>query len=185
MISKLDAEPLDLGIRVTWALSNRSVFTSLVLERSPAETGPWTALHAELRDDAGVTTADDQSAEAGQVYYYRLVGTTNAGMSSVFGPVKGTAGAPKEFSLSAAWPNPSKGAVSMNFTVAKTAHVRLSVLDLQGREVSVLSDGQFTPGRYQVKWDGRTDNGQVPAGVYFVRYITPEKKFVSRVTIAR
>jgi hypothetical protein len=73
----------------------------------------------------------------------------------------------------------------MNFAVAKTTHVTLDVVDLQGRQVSVLADQVFAPGRYQLKWDGRSDRGQVPAGVYFVRFLTGEKKFVSRVTIAR
>ena len=83
------------------------------------------------------------------------------------------------------WPNPSKGAFAARFTVAKEAKVRLSVLDLQGREVTVLAQGVYKPGRYQVNWDGRGERGDVPAGVYFVRYLSPEKKLVSRVTIAR
>ena len=59
------------------------------------------------------------------------------------------------------------------------------MLDLQGREVAVLANGGFTPGRHEIHWDGRTDHGQVPAGLYFVRYVTPAKKLVTRVTIAR
>jgi len=73
----------------------------------------------------------------------------------------------------------------MNFAVARTAHVKLSVIDLQGREMSVLADQDFAPGRYQATWDGRSDRGAVPAGVYFVRFTTPEKNIVQRVTIAR
>ena len=73
----------------------------------------------------------------------------------------------------------------MAITVARAAPVRLSVVDVQGREVAVLANRDFAPGRYEIKWDGRTDHGPVAAGLYFVRYVTPERKLVSRVTIAR
>ena len=36
-----------------------------------------------------------------------------------------------------------------------------------------------------VNWDGRTGQGPVAAGVYFVRYVTPDQRFVSRVAIVR
>ena len=51
-------------------------FTSLGLERSPAEVGPWLAVNVDVRDDAGMTVAEDKATEAGQTYFYRLVGTT-------------------------------------------------------------------------------------------------------------
>jgi hypothetical protein len=183
-VAQLSARAADFGVEVSWALVDPSLFTNLELQRSTVEAGTWTTLDAQLRLASGTAVASDRSAESGRTYFYRLVGTTAAGTQAIFGPIPGSSGAPKEFALSAAWPNPSKAGVSLNFTVAKTAHVRLSVLDLQGREVSVLRDGEFTPGRYQVKWDGTSDHGAVPAGVYFVRCITPDRKFVSRVTIA-
>jgi hypothetical protein len=132
-----------------------------------------------------VTVADDPSVQPSQTYYYRVVGTMSGGTQAVYGPVQGTAAAPREFALSGAWPNPSRGAMTMAITVAKPAAVRLSVVDLQGREVAVLADRGFAPGRYEIHWDGRTDHGQAPAGLYFVRYVTPERQLVSRVAIAR
>jgi len=184
VITSLGAETIDLGIRVHWALAAQAQFTSITLERSAGETGPWAMIDAAISESNGETVADDHTAQAGQTYWYRLVGTTATGQTATFGPVQGTAGAPREFALSAAWPNPSRGPVTMDFSVAKSAHVTLDVVDLQGRQVSVLADREFSAGRYQLKWDGRSDRGQVPAGVYFVRFITGEKKLVSRVTIA-
>ena len=73
----------------------------------------------------------------------------------------------------------------LTFSVPRSAHVSLSVVDLQGREVTSLADGQFKAGRYQVNWDGRSDRGPVPAGLYFVRFISPDKQLVSRITITR
>ena len=60
------AETGDFGVRVSWALSNRTVFTSLVLERAAAEAGPWNAVTADIRDDAGVTVAEDKTADTAE-----------------------------------------------------------------------------------------------------------------------
>ena len=185
VITELTAETLDQGISLKWAFSNRSLFARLDLQRSVADAGPWIDIVATMREDGNSTVAIDRSAEAGQSYYYRLVGTTSTGVQAVFGPVKGTAGAPQEFALSAVWPNPTRGAFSLRFSVARPTNVRLSVLDLQGREVSVLTEGAYRPGRYQADWDGRMGRGVAPAGLYFVRLVTPEQKFVSRVVVAR
>ena len=48
---------------------------------------------------------------------------------------------------------------------AKRGAVRLSVLDVQGREVAVLIRGEQQAGRYQAVWDGRTTRGEAPEGV--------------------
>ena len=185
VITELDAEAVDLGVQIKWAFAARNAFTSVVIERSPSESGPWVAVSAEMNEVGDATVAVDRSAEAGQTYFYRLRGTTASGNVATFGPVKGTAGAPKEFALSAIWPNPSRGPVAMTFSVPRSAHVSLSVVDLQGREMSSLAEGQFKAGRYQINWDGRSDRGPVPAGLYFVRFITPDKKLVSRIAITR
>jgi hypothetical protein len=184
LVTKLAAEPIESGVRVSWAVK-RGLFSNLELQRSRSETGEFVPLNVSLREESGLTVAEDNAAEPGSSYFYRLVGTTNSGAQTSYGPVRGTAGVPKEFAFSGAWPNPSRGALTMAITLPRASSVRLSVIDLQGREVAVLADGAFAPGRHEVRWDGRTDRGQVPAGLYFLRYVTPDRKLVSRVTIAR
>jgi hypothetical protein len=183
VLTQLDAETLDEGVSLRWAFNERNVFTSFTLERSATESGPWTTVPAELREDQGVTVAVDRTTEAGATYFYRLIGTTQVGTQAVFGPVKGRAGAPREFALSSAWPNPSHGPVSLQFAMPRATHVKLSVVDLMGREMAVLVDGTHKAGRFQVDWDGRSDHGAVPAGLYFIRFVTPEKKLTTRVAI--
>jgi len=73
----------------------------------------------------------------------------------------------------------------MVFSVPRSAAVRLSVVDLQGREVAVLVNGTYHAGRFQVNWDGRSDRGAVPAGLYFVRFSSPDRNVVTRVAISK
>ena len=186
VITRLDAIPLDAGIAVKWGLANRSVFTTVQVERSDAEVGPYLALAADIHEEGELTVAVDRTVEPARTYWYRLVATTNAGSRAVFGPVSGSAAAPREFALRAVWPNPTRAGFTTHFAVATSAMIRLSVADLQGREVVALAKGQYAPGLYQVAWDGRTDRGGlVTPGMYFVRLQARGKTLVTRFAITR
>ncbi len=76
---------------------------------------------------------------------------------------------PGEFALRRVWPNPAHVAVSVDYAIPAESKVRLSLVDLQGREVAVLADGVQAAGRYQARCDGRANGAPLPAGVYFVR----------------
>jgi hypothetical protein len=155
----------------------------MALERSEAVTGPWVALSTDMTAQGDMTVAVDRTVAAGQTYWYRLVGTTAAGTQAVFGPVSATASVPMEFALSGIWPNPSHGSLKFEFAVPRMAMLRLTVVDLQGRAVQSLANGTFAPGRYQLSWDGMTDRGKAPAGVYFVRYESGSQKIVKRFSL--
>jgi len=51
--------------------------------------------------------------------------------------------------------------------------VSLKIYDILGREVATLLNGEeMNPGRYTVRWLGRTDYGiPVATGVYFYRIV--------------
>ncbi len=75
--------------------------------------------------------------------------------------------------LSRPTPNPSAGGTELEFTLPQTGSVRIEVLDLSGRRMW-SSEATFAPGAHSLRWDGRTTSGgSVPAGVYFVRLVTP------------
>jgi len=186
IVTKLESYPIDGGVQLKWALGVRGVFQSISLERADNETGPWVAVNAQISTDGDQTVAVDNTAAAAHSYWYRLVGTTAQGQQASLGTVQGTAGAPHEFALRSAWPNPMHGVTGMTteFSIARAANITLAVHDLQGRVVTTLAKGMYQAGRYQVKWDGRTDQGRVAAGVYFLRLTTPEKAFTTRLVVA-
>jgi hypothetical protein len=65
-------------------------------------------------------------------------------------------------------PNPFSSGTILSYTIPREGHVRLSVYDVQGREVTVLVDGVVRPGRESAEWDGLDRNGRRAApGVYF------------------
>jgi hypothetical protein len=77
---------------------------------------------------------------------------------------------PVEFVLCQNYPNPFNAATVMEFAVERRAHVRLTVVDLLGRQVAMLADEVMPAGTHQATWDGRAYDGtEVATGVYFYR----------------
>ncbi len=92
-------------------------------------------------------------------------------------------GIPASFAIVRTWPNPAPGSVNVDFTVPYAAPVRLSILDLQGREVAVLADGLQSAGTHRARWNGLVDGRRAGAGLYFVRYRVPGKVLASRISV--
>ncbi len=70
------------------------------------------------------------------------------------------------FSISA-YPNPFTRAATFNFNIYDAGQVRISLLDITGREVDVLADRSFTKGEHQIYYENRT----LKAGSYFCRIL--------------
>ena len=88
---------------------------------------------------------------------YRLSATAPGGAVTRFGPVPASAGGEVvAFALAPVTPNPSRGAARIDYAVAREARVRLTVIDVLGREVATLVDGMQTPGRHQAIWTGES-----------------------------
>ncbi len=72
------------------------------------------------------------------------------------------------FALAPNAPNPFRSSTRVHFSLPRAGHVRLSVLDVSGRVVRTLLDGETTAGRHDAEWDGRDATGRsVSSGVYF------------------
>jgi hypothetical protein len=57
----------------------------------------------------------------------------------------------------------------IGFSLAVQGPVRITVMDVQGREAAVLLDGTRPAGRYEARWDGLAAGVPAPSGVYLVR----------------
>jgi hypothetical protein len=81
---------------------------------------------------------------------------------------------PSRSGLTELRPNPFHGSTAIGYQLARAGRVRLSILDLRGRECARLRDEESAPGSHTITWNGRDQQGrELPPGVYFVRLEAP------------
>ena len=172
LLSLFEATWIGEGVELRLEFGEPDRITGWRLERADAAGGPWTPVAAARRDLAATIVLLDRGVEPGRTYRYRLIVYHLDGSTLTFGPLIVTA-AVRAFALESLVPNPSTGPVEVEFTVTREAHVRLTVLDLQGRQLALLADGVYPPGRYPKPWNGTTASGRARPGLYFVRLEWP------------
>ncbi len=185
LLSTFVANSTPQGIELHWQLANPGSFSSISVERATSGAGPWDVLGAPIANADGFTLVDNGVVD-GQSYLYRLQGVNTRGTVTTLGQITGTAGqAITEFAISRIAPNPSRGQTTVEFTVPRSANVKVAVLDVQGREVVTLANGQHAPGRYQLSWSGEAHGRRAASGLYFVRIQAPGVQLTRRVIISR
>lgn len=72
--------------------------------------------------------------------------------------------------LEPAAPNPSGAEIALAFTVGRAGRGKLEVVDVAGRHVRTLAEGEMAAGQHALVWDRRDGAGrEVAPGVYFAR----------------
>jgi enediyne biosynthesis protein E4 len=79
-------------------------------------------------------------------------------------------GAPEKFGLTGNYPNPFNPSTTVEYASDRDGDIRLTVFDMQGREVITLARGWRAAGGYKAEWDGKDGLGrETPTGLYFCR----------------
>ncbi|MFH1680602.1 MAG: MBL fold metallo-hydrolase [Candidatus Eisenbacteria bacterium] len=83
-------------------------------------------------------------------------------------------------------PNPFNPATTIRYDVAEPGAVRLLVLDVRGRVVSVLASEPHAAGSFTHVWNGTDAEGrEVPSGVYFLRMENEGTADIRKMTLIR
>ncbi len=93
---------------------------------------------------------------------YHQFGGTDSTLNAVAGDRQRV---PAAYALDQNYPNPFNPSTSVGFDLPASGDVRLSVIDLLGREVAVLVNGWKVAGHYEAGFDARG----LASGVYFCR----------------
>lgn len=76
---------------------------------------------------------------------------------------------PNDFTLFQNYPNPFNPFTEIQFNLANNSNVVVTIYDLLGKKIKNLVEGEFYPGEYKYKWDGRNNADiTVSSGVYFI-----------------
>ena len=183
LLSRFEAKSAPNGIELRWELGAPELVAAVVLERAPAEAGPWRAVTSEREAHSGPTRVLDGDAAPGREYWYRLNLALRAGGTFLSPAIPGVFDPIRESDITAVTPNPSLGFARVDFAVARAGLVRLAVFDVTGRSVVTLLDAEQRPGRHVVEWNTQ-GTARVPAGIYFIRLSTPDRDVVRRIAVA-
>ncbi|MCK6621899.1 MAG: T9SS type A sorting domain-containing protein [Calditrichia bacterium] len=173
-------------ITLEWATESELNNLGFILERGPAQSGPFAEIasylyHPELRGQGNSNQRveyayTDENLSNGEVYYYRLSDVDIAGVRSYYPHV--ISAAPREligeFRLHANYPNPFNPGTTIKFEVPESGSNRrkitLAIYNSLGQEVKTLYDGFIEGGAHEIYWDARDGRGNPAAsGQYFVR----------------
>lgn len=93
---------------------------------------------------------------------------------------------PREYALSQNFPNPFNPETQISYQLPKDGQVKLYIYNLLGQKVGTLLDGKQRSGRYTVRWNGKSDQGQnLGSGVYFYKIQAGECSFAKKMILLR
>lgn len=88
---------------------------------------------------------------------------------------------PDMFELAQNYPNPFNQETIISFNLPRSGEVDLAVYDLLGRRVVNLYSGYAEAGKTDVKWDGRSSEGNdIASGVYYYRLSVVEGETITK-----
>ncbi len=92
---------------------------------------------------------------------------------------------PVECRLAQNFPNPFNSHTVFRYHLSASHWMHLEIVDITGKIVRILYDGEQSTGHHQLIWDGCDENGKIAAsGFYFCRLITQNRdRVVERHTI--
>ena len=86
-----------------------------------------------------------------------------------------------DFRLHASHPNPTKGRVTLTFSIPREEHVRLTVVNMLGMIVRTLVDGDRSAGVHSVPFD----TSELPRGMYLCVLKTDTGEVVTSIAVQR
>lgn len=132
-------------------------------------------------------------ADAGETFFWRVRSLDDDGAESewslpfTFTTTSVVANEPdavpgEPSALGRVYPNPTRGAFTVPFTLDAATPVTLRVYDVTGRLVASLAEGEaFAAGAHALRWEA----GAFPAGVYLVRLTTADAADAQQVVLLR
>ena len=93
---------------------------------------------------------------------------------------------PLGFQIFPAYPNPFNPSTTISYQLPNISDVKISVFDLLGNEVAVLSNERKTSGKYNIQWHGIDRFGKsVSSGTYFVVLEALKQRKVQKILLIK
>ena len=159
-------------------------------------------INAQIIDEGIATgtqisyTYTDFEAYTNMVYYYWLESVALEGSSEFYGPITVIIGDPTQepvppsvqmvTKLYNAFPNPFNPHTNIRYSLKEAGKVTIDIYNMKGQKIKSYTQEHYSPGYYQVSWDGCDDNGRnVASGIYLYRLTTGNYTSVKKMVLAK
>lgn len=150
-----------------------------------SDGGEWAAIGSPIDEGDDLWAARDCAVERGARYAYRLEWSQDGELRhsaaiSLAIPLQ------PEFAFSAPWPNPVRDRVTFDYSVSARSEVRVSVLDLSGRLVSVVESGVRDAGEHRLTWRAAGAGGEsLEPGCYWIQLEAEGQRRARQIVIVK
>ncbi|MFH0992450.1 MAG: FlgD immunoglobulin-like domain containing protein [bacterium] len=99
-----------------------------------------------------------------------LTDTSGRYAISLLTSVRSNATQPAEFELEQNYPNPFSSSTAISYQLKEQTDVKVTIYDLLGRTVKIVSMSDQAAGAHGIMWDGRNNLGEIVSrGIYFYK----------------
>ncbi len=79
------------------------------------------------------------------------------------------------------YPNPSKSIFLIDFYINNFQKIKISIVDIKGNEVEILSNNNWEKGEHQINWD----ISQIVNGIYFIKLVSGNSVDVKKIIVSK
>lgn len=178
-----NAQGVPTSLFVEWEPVENAVHYFVQVTKVGGDYGPG-ALFYEAKTEE--TRLEVSSMQQGKQYGWRVraAGSTGEGLWSEertfttgTGVDREDAERPLTLALRAVHPHPFFNQATVSIEIPTLMEVRVVVYDLLGRQVEMLVNKPFAPGRHTLTWEA----SHLPAGTYLLRLETPDRTLTHQV----
>jgi hypothetical protein len=182
LVEMFRAAPVEGGVEIEWEVSDAGALAWVELQRGVTAQGEFLRVDAAPRTEGSVTRVLDPVAPPNGTWWYRLAGMRSGGSAFASPPIEVKLGSEIiKFALVPVAPNPTRGTATVSYALPRATHIRLSIVDVQGRELSVLTDA-VRPAGLHVTTLAATD---LPAGLSFLNLRAAGVSLTRRMAIVK
>ncbi|MCU0344499.1 MAG: T9SS type A sorting domain-containing protein [Ignavibacterium sp.] len=161
---------LPSSIRLDWTTATEINNYGFEIERKSA--GNWQKIgfvegHGNSNSPKQYSFTDNKIVDRSK-FHYRLKQIDNDGKYEYSNVIEVKV-IPTEFVLSQNYPNPFNSSSIIKYSIPKTSHVSLKILNMLGEVIETLVNEEKTEGNYDINFNASSAAGELASGVYFYR----------------
>ncbi len=93
---------------------------------------------------------------------------------------------PNDIELSRNYPNPFNPSTKINIFIPQRSHVKIDIIDINGKFVKNLGNSFFESGNHIIEWNGKDNESRNAAsGIYFYRAMIDNKVFSGKMILSK